>query len=85
MTALPDVPIAERLMLRIPEAAALLGSSEPEVYRLIAAGDLKAVRLGTRYRITRGALDAFVERLEADEASETEKLTLLVRKRRKRA
>ncbi len=42
------------------EAASLLGVTEADVISAIEAGDLKAKKIGAVYRITRGALDAFL-------------------------
>jgi excisionase family DNA binding protein len=43
------------------EAAAILRVSEEDVVAAIQAGDLKARKIGTAYRISRDALDAFLK------------------------
>lgn len=53
-----------RLLLTIPEAADELRISENSMYRLISAGLLQTVDVGTgrqsRTRISRAALEAFI-------------------------
>jgi excisionase family DNA binding protein len=43
------------------EAAAILRVSEEDVLAAITAGDLKARKLGTAYRISKEALDTFMK------------------------
>jgi len=43
------------------EAAKILGVSEADVLATIAAGDLKAKKIGSQFRITRAALDEFLK------------------------
>jgi excisionase family DNA binding protein len=43
------------------EAAKLMGVSEADVIATIESGDLKAKKIGSQYRITRAALDAFLK------------------------
>jgi excisionase family DNA binding protein len=64
-TTEPGARIAdERLLLRVPEAAEVLGVSRATVYQLLASGELRAVRLGDKMtRITRQALGDFVASL----------------------
>jgi excisionase family DNA binding protein len=52
-------PQAAELM-GIPEVASYLGVSEADVMASITAGDLKAKKIGSAYRITRAAVDAFL-------------------------
>ncbi len=47
-------------LLSPAEAAQILGVSEADVISSIEAGDLKGKKIGTAYRITRAALDAFL-------------------------
>lgn len=51
--AIPD-------LLTPADAAKALGVGEADVIQAIEAGDLKAKKIGTAYRITRAALDAFL-------------------------
>ncbi len=48
-------------LLSPADAAKLLGVSEGDVINSIAAGDLKAKKIGTTYRITRPALEEFLK------------------------
>ncbi|MBI1842776.1 MAG: helix-turn-helix domain-containing protein, partial [Verrucomicrobia bacterium] len=48
-------------LLSPADAARLLGVSEADVLTSIAAGDLKAKKIGAAYRITRAALDEFLK------------------------
>ncbi len=43
------------------DAAKLMGVSEADVIATIESGDLKAKKIGSQYRITRAALDAFLK------------------------
>ncbi len=58
--------VGERLLYRVPEAAALLGMSRTVVYELMAAGELTAVHIGASVRVTAASLREFVARLEAE-------------------
>jgi excisionase family DNA binding protein len=54
--------MSERLM-RVPDGARILETSVPTVYRLIALGQLEAVRVSPRgLRISERALKEFIER-----------------------
>jgi excisionase family DNA binding protein len=48
-------------LLSPAEAATILGVPESDVIASISAGDLKAKKIGTSYRITRTALDEFLK------------------------
>ena len=54
----------DRLLYRVPEAAELLGVSRAFLYREIAAGRLKPVKLGAATRIPAEELRRYVERLK---------------------
>lgn len=55
--------IAEKLMLTVTEVATKLRLAPRTVYRLIQAGELRAVRVsGNRLRIEEEALQKFIER-----------------------
>ena len=49
----PDAP----LLLRVSEAAALLGVSRSTLYQLIARGELRVIRIGRSVRVPREALE----------------------------
>jgi excisionase family DNA binding protein len=53
-----DLMIPHRLLHPPREVQILLGVSHAQVYRLIAAGRLKAVKIGSRTGITRESINA---------------------------
>lgn len=57
-------PPAQRgpLLLRVPEAAALLGISRSKAYELIAAGVLPSLHLGASVRVPRASLLDWIDR-----------------------
>jgi excisionase family DNA binding protein len=57
----PSRPAAE-LLLRIPEAARVLGVGRTTLYRLIDNGDIRVLRIGRAVRIPVDELQAFVAR-----------------------
>lgn len=60
---LSRMPKVEPQALSVAEAATYLGVSTPNVYRLIEAGTLEAIRIGPRRTlISRGALDALLNK-----------------------
>ncbi len=54
-----SAPAAPELM-GLAEAAKYLGVSETDVMASITAGELKAKKIGSQYRITKAAIDAFL-------------------------
>ena len=52
----------EHLLLRVTEAAALLGIGRSKLYELLAAGELPIVRIGRSVRVPAAALEQWVER-----------------------
>ncbi len=48
--------------LTVAEVAGLMRVSSMTVYRLIKAGDLRAVRVGKSYRVREDDLDAYLAR-----------------------
>lgn len=59
----PDPSAA--LLLRVTEAARLLGVSRTTLYQLIAAGEIPVVRIGRSVRIVRSELERRVQSLTA--------------------
>jgi excisionase family DNA binding protein len=55
----PPVPVAAQL-LTPADAARALGVTEADIMASIEAGDLKAKKIGSAYRITQAALDSFL-------------------------
>jgi len=47
-------------LMGLPEVAKYLGVSEADVMASITAGELKAKKIGSQYRITKAAVDAFL-------------------------
>ena len=52
----------EPILIRVPEAARILGISRSKAYELINDGRLPVVRLGMSIRVNRSALLALIER-----------------------
>jgi excisionase family DNA binding protein len=55
--------VDQRLLYKVTEAAKLLSLSRSEVYKLLAQGTLKSVRVGRARRIPAAELHRFVEGL----------------------
>ncbi len=53
-------PAAVPEVMTLAEAAAYLRVSEADVQSMIDAGDVKAKKIGSQYRISKGAIDAFL-------------------------
>jgi excisionase family DNA binding protein len=51
------------VLLRVEEAAQRLGVSRAQMYRLIAAGEVASVKIGSSRRVPTRCLDEFVDRL----------------------
>ena len=60
----PSSPIEPRF-LTLEDVATYLSVSVPQVYALVRSGDLPAIKIGGRgvWRVDRGQLEAYVERL----------------------
>jgi len=54
-------PVRLAPLLTIDQTAAILGVVRATVFRLLAAGELQAVRVGQRRRIRPEDLDAYIE------------------------
>jgi len=59
--------VGERLLLSPVETAELLGVGRSKVFALLAAGDLRSIRLGRSRRIVRVSVEELVARLEAEQ------------------
>lgn len=57
----PDAP----LLLKVPDAARLLGIGRSTLYELLARGELRAVHIGRAVRVQRSEVEAFVGRVSA--------------------
>ncbi|HAM01514.1 MAG TPA: DNA-binding protein [Acidimicrobiaceae bacterium] len=56
-----DIGINGRLLFRVEEAAEVLAIGTSTVYKLLAAGELKGIKIGRSLRITASELGRFVE------------------------
>ena len=57
----------EPLLLKVEEAATLLGIRRSKFYELLQAGELPTVRIGRAVRIPNAAVRDYVQRLEAEQ------------------
>ena len=60
-------PAPARLAYSINEVCALLGISRARLYQAMNAGELPTVHVGSRRLIRAAALDAYLDRLEAEQ------------------
>ena len=60
----------EKVLLRVDEAATLLGVGRSFLYGLVQRGEIGSVKLGRARRIPAKALDEFVQRLQAEDMEE---------------
>ncbi|EGD58362.1 MAG: helix-turn-helix domain-containing protein [Novosphingobium aromaticivorans] len=58
----PGMASGERLAIRVPEAAALLGLSRSKFYDLVAAGEIPLIKVGSASIVAMRSLEAFIER-----------------------
>lgn len=54
-------------LLRIDQVCDRLQLSRATVYRLLASGDLRNVKVGTARRVTSSDLDSYIEQLRSDQ------------------
>jgi len=59
-----------RLLLRVEEAARILGLGRSKMYELLATGELPAVRIGRARRILVSGLEAWVERQVVEQGAD---------------
>ena len=69
----------EKPLLTIGDACQFLGLSRSTVYRLIADGELRLIKVYNRSLIARRDLDGYVERLLCPETVNANKTSRLVR------
>lgn len=65
--ALDNTP---RLLLTVNEVAERLGLGRTKVYELLGRGEIASVHIGAARRVPASALEAYVERLVREQASE---------------
>ena len=69
----------EKPLLTIEEACQFLGLSRSTVYRLIADGELRLIKVYNRSLIARRDLDGYVERLLCPETVNATRTSRLIR------
>jgi excisionase family DNA binding protein len=57
-----------RFLYSVEEAAYHLGIGRTFMFHLLATGEIDSFKIGNRRKITRDALDAYVSRLQAEQA-----------------
>jgi excisionase family DNA binding protein len=60
LTAPASSPGTGPELMGLPEAARFLGVTEADVMAAITEGTLKAKKIGSQYRITKAAIEAFL-------------------------
>jgi excisionase family DNA binding protein len=63
VAALSAVPVADKLLLTLPEVQALTGLSRGILKEAIKAGKLKAKIIGKSYRVKRGDVENFISKI----------------------
>lgn len=66
--------MGEQLLYTINAAARVLSVSRATLYRALARGELRAVRIGCATRISRAELERFVRALEETASRELERV-----------
>lgn len=59
------ITLADRMAYRVKEAAELLAISRSRFYELIADGQIRVLKEGTRTLVRKTELEAYLDRLEA--------------------
>ena len=59
------ISAADRLLYRPEEAAEVLAIGRPKLFELLASGEIESYKIGGSRRISRAALEGYVERLSA--------------------
>ena len=62
-----DAPRPAVLMVRVEEAAEMLGLSRTAMFGLIARGEVKSVKIGSRRRVPVAALHAYVRKIAGEQ------------------
>jgi len=60
------------LLYSVEEAAQLLGLGRTFTFRLVAGGQIGSVKIGTRRKIPRDALEEYIGRLRSEQAPATD-------------
>lgn len=64
--------VTSATLLRIPEVQARLGIKRGKIYHLVAAGDLRIVRIGRAALVPSTDVDALIARLVDEQADQVE-------------
>jgi len=64
----------QKLFVKVPEAADLIGIGRSKAYELVASGEWPAVRIGRSVRIPLSALEAWAEMLTTEAIAELEQI-----------
>lgn len=54
------------MLYRVPEAARILAVSTSKMWEIVLRGDIESLKIDGARRITRDAIDAYVERLRPE-------------------
>ena len=63
----------DQLLLRLPEAATVLGLSRSSLYKLVMSGSVRSILIGRSRRIPAQAIDELVRDRIAEQADESER------------
>ena len=61
-----------RLLLTAEEAARMLSIGRSAIFRLMREGELRGVRIGASRRFPREEIEAYVQRLRAEQAGDSD-------------
>jgi excisionase family DNA binding protein len=59
----------EQILYSVEDAADMLGIGRTFMFQLIATGEINSLKIGRRRKVSRDALDAYIARLYAQQAS----------------
>ena len=63
----------DQLLLRLPEAATVLGLSRSSLYKLVMSGSVRSTLIGRSRRIPAQAIDEWIRDRIAEQADESER------------
>ncbi len=55
--------VADKLLVTVEEASAILSIARTRIFKLIAAGEIESVKIGKSRRIIKDSLNSYVERI----------------------
>lgn len=68
-----DQPPTAPLLLKVEQAATMLGIARTSIFRLIGAGQIESVQVGRLRRVPVACLENYVEQLRRDASGEGSK------------